>query len=138
MTQVREPALVSTFEQDKLWRTLCSDYDRFKRDGGRAPIDPFLTLQVAKALRGMIGTLDPTRANAPLEEIVRDYVHVARNGILPPASGQGSNTSDNRRRMEWEFLRNDLLLAVKPNSKILHTNFLADVNTFAFRIDVVF
>jgi hypothetical protein len=33
------------------------------------------------------------------------------------------------RRMEWEFLRNDLL-AVKPNSKILHSNFfLADVNT---------
>jgi hypothetical protein len=114
MTQVREPALVSTFNHDKLW-TLCSDYDRFKRDGGRAPIDRFLTPQVAKALRGMIGTLDPTRANAPLEEIVRDYVHVAPNGMLPPATGQGSNTSDNmRRRMEWEFLRNDLL-AVKPN-----------------------
>jgi hypothetical protein len=32
----------------------------------------------------MIGTLDPTRANAPpLEEIVRDYGHVARIGILP-------------------------------------------------------
>jgi hypothetical protein len=30
MTQVREPVLVSTFDQDKLW-TLCSDYDRFKR-----------------------------------------------------------------------------------------------------------
>jgi hypothetical protein len=78
MTQVREPALVSTFDRDKLW-TLCSDYDRFKRDGGRAPIDRFLTPQVAKALRGMIATLDPTRANAPLAEIVRDYAHVARN-----------------------------------------------------------
>jgi hypothetical protein len=87
----------------------------------------------------MIGTLDPTRANAPLEEIVRDYVHhVARNGILPPATGQGSNTSDNMRGiMEWEFPRNDLL-AVKPNSKILHSNFLADVNTFALGMDVVF
>jgi hypothetical protein len=61
-------------------------------DGGRAPIDRFLTPQVAKALRGMIGTLDPTRAIAPLEEIMRDYdVHVARSGILPPATGQGSN-----------------------------------------------
>jgi hypothetical protein len=100
MTQVREPALVSAFDRDKLW-TLCSDYDRFKRDGGRAPIDRFLlTPQVAKALRGMIGTLDPTRANAPLEEILRDYVQVARNGILPPATGQGSNASDNVRRME--------------------------------------
>jgi hypothetical protein len=71
MTQVREPVLVSTFDRDKLW-TLCSDYDRFKRDGGRAPIDRFLTPQVAKALRGMIGTLDPTRANAPLKEIDRE------------------------------------------------------------------
>jgi hypothetical protein len=133
MTQVREPALVSTFDQDKLW-TLCSDYDRFKRDGGRAPNDRFLIPQVAKALRGMIGNLDPTRANAPLEEIVRDYVHVARNGILPPATGQGSNASDNMRRMEWEFLRNDLL-AVKPNSKIRHSNFLADVSTFAFPLE---
>jgi hypothetical protein len=136
MTQVRESALVSTFDHDRLW-TLCSDYDRFKRDGGRAPIDRFLTPQVAKALRGMIGTLDPTRADAPLEEIVRDYVHVARNGILPPATGPGSTTSDNMRRMEWEFLRNDLL-AVKPNSKILHSNFLVDVNTFALGMDVVF
>jgi hypothetical protein len=39
--------------------------------------------------------------------------------------------------MEWEFLRNDLL-AVKPNSKIRHSNFLADVNTFALGMDVVF
>jgi hypothetical protein len=85
----------------------------------------------------MLGTLDPTRTNAPLEDIVRDYVHVARNGILPPATGQGSNASDNMRRMEWEFLRNDLL-AVKPNSKIRHSNFLADVNTFALGMDVVF
>ena len=69
---LREPVLVSTFDHDKLWRTFCSDYDRFKRDGGRAPIDRFLTPQVAKALRGMIGTLDPTRANAPLEEIDRE------------------------------------------------------------------
>jgi hypothetical protein len=92
MTQVREPALVSTFDHDKLW-TLCSDYDRFKRDGGRAPIDRFLILPVAKALRGMIGNLNPMRANAPLEEIFRDYVHVARSGMLPPATGQGSNTS---------------------------------------------
>jgi hypothetical protein len=85
----------------------------------------------------MIANLDPTRANAPLEEIVRDYyVNVARNGILPPATGQGSNASDNMRRMEWEFLRNDLL-AVKP--KIRHSNFLADVNTFALgMMDVVF
>ena len=107
---------MATFDRDKLW-TLCSDYDRFKRVGGRAPIERFLTPQVAKALRGMIGELDPTRANAPPpEEIVRDYVHVARNGILPPATGPGSNTSDNRRRrMEWEFLRNDLL-AVKPTT----------------------
>jgi hypothetical protein len=78
----------------------------------------------------MIANLDPTRANAPVEEIVRDYVHVARSGILPPATGQGSNTSDNMLRMEWEFLRIHLLV-VKPNSKILHSNFLADVNTFA-------
>jgi hypothetical protein len=92
MTQVREPAPVSSFEQDELW-TLCSDYDRYKRDGGRAPIDRFIILSVAKALRGMIPDLDPTRANAPLEEIVRDYVHVARNGRL-------SNASDNVRRME--------------------------------------
>jgi hypothetical protein len=39
--------------------------------------------------------------------------------------------------MEWEFLRNDLL-AVKPNSKILHSNFLVAVNTFALGMDVVF
>jgi hypothetical protein len=51
MIQVREPALVvSTSEHDnKLW-TLCIDYDRFKRDDGRAPIDRFLIPQVAKAL----------------------------------------------------------------------------------------
>jgi hypothetical protein len=122
MTQVQEPALVSTFDQDKLW-TLCSDYDRYKRDGGRSPIDRFLILlPVAKLLRGMI---------------VRDYVHVPRSGRLPPATGQGSNASDNRRRMEWEFLTNDLL-AVKPNSKILHSKFLTDVNTFALGIDEVF
>jgi hypothetical protein len=136
MAQVREPALVSSFKQDELW-TLCSDYDRYKRDGGRAPIDRFITLKVAKALRGMVAELDPLRANASLEEILRDHVHVARNGILPPATGQGSSASDNRRRMEWEFLRNDLL-AVEPNSMILHTNFLADVNTFALGMDVVF
>jgi hypothetical protein len=42
------------------------------------------------------------------------------------------------RRMEWEFLRNDLL-AVKPNSRILHSNFLTDFNnTFALGMDVVF
>jgi hypothetical protein len=44
----------------------------------------------------------------------------------------------NRRRTEWKFLRNDLL-AVKPNSKILHSSkLLADVNTFALGIDEVF
>jgi hypothetical protein len=85
----------------------------------------------------MVAGLDPKRADAPLEDIVRDYVHVARNGMLPPATGQGPNTSDNMRRVEWEFLRNDLL-AVKPNSKIRPTNFLADVNTFALGMDVVF
>jgi hypothetical protein len=41
------------------------------------------------------------------------------------------------RRTEWEFLRDDLL-AVKPSSKILHSNFLADANTFALGIDQVF
>jgi hypothetical protein len=87
MTQVREPTLVESFKQDELW-TLCSDYDRYKRDGGRAPIDRFITLKVAKALRGMVAELDPLRTNASLEEILRDYVHVARNGILPPATGQ--------------------------------------------------
>jgi hypothetical protein len=139
MTQVREPALVSTiFDHDKLW-TLCIDYDRFKRDGGRALLnDRFLIiLPVEKALRGMIANLDPTRANAPLEEILRNYVHVARTGMLPPATGQGSNTTDNRRRAEWELLRNDLL-AVKPNSKIQPSKFLSDVNTFALGIDEVF
>jgi hypothetical protein len=47
----------------------------------------------------------------------------------PPATGQVSNTSDNKkgRRMEWEFLRKNDLLAVKqPNSKIRHSNFLAE------------
>jgi hypothetical protein len=39
MTQVREPALVASFEQDQLW-TLCIDYDRYKRDGNRSFYHP--------------------------------------------------------------------------------------------------
>jgi hypothetical protein len=53
MTQVREPTLVESFKQDELW-TLCIDYDRYKRDGGRAPIDRFIVLKVANALRDMV------------------------------------------------------------------------------------